>query len=207
MLARWSNKGMLPSYELLTLMQAHQITPDMLEIHCGKYIRLGKKGPVIPIDEYGQTTTPSNQSPNDTPKSLDADTIITKKKSATNQTAIALIHARGKRTSETNAISSDRLEQTLAMTHAFPVPGESTHNRRLPHWAELIILLNIAAITFWLKDASRFSQHLGFALTAILTFPLLHAFMDITQHWMAVSAPIATIITAWLIPYSNRKIT
>jgi hypothetical protein len=207
MLARWEHKGMVPSHELLTVMQAYNTTPEHVKVQCGKYIRVGKNGPVIPIDSYGQTNAPESADQNDIKTSLDADTIITQKKSTAPLPFIATIHAEGERTSTTNALSTERLETLFAMIHAYPVPIDGSTHKRLPLWAELIILLDTTFVVYWLSSTSRFYQHLGAALSAALIFPLLYALMDITQHWMVVSAPLATLLTGWLAFSYKRPIT
>ena len=53
LLARWDDRIVL-AMPLLAAMQAHGITPDDLEIQLGSHLRLGKKGPVVPIDRHGR---------------------------------------------------------------------------------------------------------------------------------------------------------
>lgn len=207
MLARWEDKGMIPSIELLMIMQAHNISPKELVIHCGKHIRLGKNGPVIPIDAYGQTPTPKLTQTIESPTPIHADTLITQKKSDSLQPTIALIHASGNAVNPTNTLQADRLPQTLSLTRTFAFPGNGVTYHQLPLWAKLVILLDAAAIVFWLKGTTRINQHLGFALAVTLTFPLLLALMSINQHWIALSAPLATFLIGWLIPHSNRRAT
>lgn len=205
MLARWGDAGMIPSYELLTIMQAHAIPPAQVRIHCGSHIRLGKTGPVIAIDAYGQASAKNPTSNNQMLTPLRADHIITREKSATTLPHIATVFADGKLVAPTNAIAAGRLDAAMAMAHAFPVPGDSVLYRRLPLWAEVIVLLDLCVVIFWLRGMTRGDQHLGFALAAAFVPVLLYALMGTTQHWMAVSAPFATVLTGWLFPSSGRR--
>ncbi len=207
MLARWDDKGMIPSLELLMIMQAHAVLPSQVTIHCGKYIRLGKNGPIIAIDSYGQTTTPGLTENNTPSPPLQADKLITQKKSKTALKPIAIIHAQGERTGPTNAFDANRLNQAIALTRAYPVPGDGSSHQRLPLWGKLVILFDVAVIVFLLRTMTRGNQHLGFALTAALTLPMLYAMMSLTQHWMAISAPLAALLIGWIIPFSNRRST
>ena len=202
LLAQWGDKGIIPSYELLTMMQAHHITPDQVVVQCGRFIRLGDTGPVIPIDAYGQTPSPTTSKNSSLPKQLHADTIITTEKTATSQPYIATIHADGKRTNSTNVIRPERIATTLTLMHAYPALKSSTSRKRLPLLAEILIVLDAAIIVFWLKTASRSDQHLGFALTTALILVTLYAIMAIINRWTLISAPMATLLIGWLIPMS-----
>ncbi|MDG0993442.1 MAG: hypothetical protein P8O22_01775 [Akkermansiaceae bacterium] len=204
MLARWNDKGIIPSYELLTIMQAHSVLPSQVTIHCGKNIRLGKNGPVIEIDRYGQTTT-TNPSKKSIPlPPLQADKVITQQKSSTTDDSIALIHAKGERTEPTNIINLERLNDTLSMTYAHPMLDEGITHQLLPRWAKLVILFDLAIIVYGLSSLSQRYRHLGFALTAAITLPLLYALMNLTQHWIALSSPLAMLLTGWLMTFTNN---
>ncbi|MFK7911625.1 MAG: hypothetical protein AB8F34_13640 [Akkermansiaceae bacterium] len=207
MIARWENRGMIPSYELLTIMQTHGIKPDQIVIHCGEHIRLGKNGPVIPIDSYGQTTRTAAIDLENRTTLTQADTIITRKKSEVTNPYIATIHATGKHTIPTNAIQRDELNMIIAMTNSYLIASQKIKLQRLPRWADFVILFDLTFIVFFLRGTSRSNQHLGFALTAVLFFPLLYSLISISDHWMVVSAPLAMVFTGWLVPFSSRRST
>lgn len=52
LLARWDDRVVL-AFPLLAAMQRLDVPVDQLEVRLGKYIRLGKEGPVLPIDARG----------------------------------------------------------------------------------------------------------------------------------------------------------
>ena len=138
---------------------------------------------------------------------LRAETLITQKTSTpvTGQDQVCLIHAVGKKTISTSLLSATRMNNLLTLAKASPVPGVAKVYRRLPRWAEIVIILDIALTACWFAGFTRWNRHYAFALTTAFLFPLLLAMMDITQHWFGLSAPLATLITAWLIPVSQRK--
>lgn len=221
LLAHWQHQGLIPSVDLLAIMSTHDISPAELMIQCGKHIRLGKDGPVIPIDDYGQSPIldPANPTPPTTapsPPPLDADQLITpgtpnsKKKISSPahnkpQSTIALIYAVGERSSATNTLSADRLQKLLALSASYPVPENLTRIPRLPLWASIIMIIDIALLSCWLGDLTRINRHLAYLLTAALLFPLLLTLLYFSQHWLGLSAPLATLITAWIIPVPKPK--
>ena len=207
LLAHWVGQGLIPSLELLSVMTAHDVSPSELFVHSGKYIRLGKNGPVIALDAYGQTPRPTSEAPLRRGEALRAETLITQKTltPVTGQDQVCLIHAVGKKTISTSLLSATRMNNLLTLAKASPVPGVAKVYRRLPRWAEIVIILDIALTACWFAGFTRWNRHYAFALTTAFLFPLLLAMMDITQHWFGLSAPLATLITAWLIPVSQRK--
>jgi hypothetical protein len=209
LLAQWEGQGLIPSLELLSVMMAHNVSPSDLIVHSGKYIRLGKNGPVLPLDAYGQTPRPSSEAPLITAAALRAETLITQKTATpvTDQDQVCLIHAVGEKTIPTSLLSATRMNDLLTLAKVSPVPGAAKAYRRLPRWAEIVILVDIALAACWFAGFTLWNRHFAFALTAAFLLPLLLSMMDITQHWFGLSAPIATLITAWLIPVNRRKHT
>jgi len=214
LLAHWENEGFIPSIELLAIMSAHDIEPEALIVHCGKHIRLGKDGPVIPLDLYGQTPMPTHLSSHDPAQpnlaeTLKADELITQKANhpATQRPEVCLIHATGEKTSSTNILSPTQLANLLTLAPSFLMPGKATHYLQVPHWAGIIILLVLGFIVSRLVSFTPWNRHLSFALCTALLFPLLIALIDVSQHWFGISSPLATLFTAWLFPIHQRKHT
>lgn len=213
LLCLWENKGLIPSVELLALMNAYDVTPAEIIVRCGKHIRLGPDGPVVPINSYGEILLPeSAASELERVPSTRAEDLITRPDNTRPTTAdpnIYLVHAVGEKTSATNTLSPRRLAAIVTWSKNLPAPepGQSIRYRRLPVWADIVILVDIALAACWFAGFSRGGRHLAFALTAALLFPLLLSLMDITQHWISVSAPLAAVLTAWLVPVKKRKQT
>ncbi len=208
MLAHWQGQGLIPSLELLAIMSAHDVAPADLIIHCGKHIRLGSQGPVIPIDAYGQTPSPKSAVPthNALPPII-AEQVIGQPTTppARQPEHIALIHATGTTTSATNTLSPTRLPILLTLTETLLIPEKTTHYHRPPRVAEIAVLLAITLAATWFAGFSPGNRYFALAITASLLFPLLLALMDITHHWFALSAPLAALISACLIPSQLRK--
>jgi hypothetical protein len=210
MLAHWQGQGLIPSIELLAIMSAHDVIPADLMIHCGKHIRLGKHGPIIPLDVYGQTRLPKSvtHTHNElTP--LIAEQVISQQTTApaTQPNQVALIHATGEKTSATNTLTPTRLSNLLTLSQTFLIPEKTTHHHRLPLWSEITLLLAITLAACWFKGFPPSNRHFALAITASLLFPLLLALMDITHHWFAISAPLAALISAALIPLPPQRHT
>lgn len=207
LLAHWENQGLIPSLELLTIMSAHGISPSDVSVQCGKFIRLGTTGPVIPIDEYGQTPPPSDNAnhPSRTPPTAQKAEDILTKKTPSSTAAIApptntlcIIHADGEKTNPTNLLTAQRLTQLKTLCETLPTPGEPTIYHKLPLIYELLILLALALITGRLATLTPYNRHLAFALTLPLIIITLLVLMDSTHQWFGLTAPIIAILTAWL---------
>lgn len=205
MLAHWQGQGLIPSIDLVTLMIAHRISPSDIRVSCGNHIRLGKNGPIIPIDQFGQTPLPDKPAKILTP--VPAEKLITpaNKNNGAPQLSqpspIAVIHASGEKTTATNTLSAERLSGLIALSHFYPVPDERTPYPRLPAWASVILLLDIAFLSLWFGALSRSKRQLAYILTVVLLVPLLFALLTallyFTNHWLSLSAPLTTLLTAW----------
>lgn len=57
LLARWEDRVVF-SFPLLTVLQRLDLPPEGMEIRLGEYLKLGPKGPIVPIDEYGRLAIP-----------------------------------------------------------------------------------------------------------------------------------------------------
>jgi hypothetical protein len=65
----------------------------------------------------------------------------------------------------------------------------------------MILLLDVALLSFWFGELTRSKRLLAYTLSAALLIPLLFvllaALLYLSQHWLSLSAPLATLITAW----------
>ena len=207
MLAHWEGQGLIPSIDLVTVMMAHRISPSDIRVDCGNHIRLGKNGPIIPIDPFGQTPIPDKPDQILTP--VPAEKLITpvdkddEASRLTQPSPIAVIHASGEKTTATNTLSADRLSGLISLSHSYPVPDERTPYPRLPAWASVILLLDIAFLSLWFGALTRSKRQLAYILTVVLLVPLLFgllaALLYFTNHWLSLSAPLATLLTAWIL--------
>jgi len=213
LLALWNHENevrLIPSIELLTIMSAHGISPAELDVECGKSIRLGKTGPLIPIDEFGQTPIPTTtdvSARRQTNPDIKAEQLLTRKnkpspnsKQATNSAnTLCFIHATGKKTTSTNLLNSEKLNHITTLSETLPTPGKATPYRRLPVGFTLLIILTLAIITSQFITLSPNHRHVAFTLTLPFIVILLLILMNWNQQWFGLTAPIITIISAWIL--------
>lgn len=209
LLAHWiSDKvsGFIPSLDLLTIMSAHEISPSEVTIIAGKRIRLGSTGPVIPIDEYGQTIRADTKSmqrslPIATP--IPAEQLIQESVAHidqnTEKNVICVIHASGETTDKTNLISSERLSDLMILSQTLPTPGDPIQYHRIPLGFELLIVVALAIITCHFVTLSNFNRHLAFAITPLTIIILLLVMIDRNHQWFGLTAPFLTILSGWII--------
>jgi len=218
LLALWGHENderMIPSIELLTIMSAHGISPAELDVECGKSIRLGKTGPLIPIDEFGQTPNPrpavaDTSSSRPTNPNIKAEQLLARNKkpsantkpapNATNSAnTLCLIHATGEKTTATNLLSAGKLTAIITLCETLPTPGDATPYRRLPVGFTLIIILALAIITSRFITLTPKHRHLAFSLTVPFIIILLLVLMKWDQQWFGLTAPVVTIFSAWIL--------
>ncbi|MBK1829844.1 hypothetical protein JIN77_03850 [Verrucomicrobiaceae bacterium R5-34] len=218
MICQWQDEGLIPSLELLALMSAHDVRPDEVLVHCGRHIRLGMEGLVIPIDSYGETALPvlsANEQQASTQPPLKAEELITRPKdnSAGSATAVEpdvfLFCATGEKTAATNLLSPERLAAVQHWsTNLLAIePGASIDYRRLPLWAQVVIIFDVAFAACWFSGFKRINRLLASLLTAALIYPLLLLIMDITEHWFNVSPLLTALIVGAIVPAARRKHT
>lgn len=57
LLARWEDR-VLFAFPLVVLMQRLDVKPDAVEVRPGRFLRLGRNGPLVPIDLHGRLDAP-----------------------------------------------------------------------------------------------------------------------------------------------------
>lgn len=202
LLAQWEGEGVIPSLELLTLISAHDITINDIIVHSGKSIQLGSDGLFIPIDEFGRTPLLLSKNTNRAPiETQDAEQLM---ESIENYdlkelSKTSIILATGEHVISTNSISPDRLNRLFETATTFQSPGKKFTLLKIPHWAEILIIIDLSIFIYIALSLSTGSRHFAFALLATGTFVSLMALIQILNHWMFISAPAAAILTAWIL--------
>ncbi len=213
MICIWQDEGIIPSIELLTLMTLYKVSPDEVSIHCGKHIRLGPDGPIIGIGKFGQIALPSDTANINSIPTTKAEDLITLAKPENKNTApdphIYMIHGIGEKTKTTNTLPPERLAAIIHWAKTLPVPKieKPTQHRRLPIYATILIILDIALLGWWFTRLSPSNRHLAFALATAATLPFLFFMMETIHYWFSISALLATIAAAWMTPVKRRKRT
>lgn len=211
MLARWQDHGLIPSIELLAIMAAHDVSSAELIVHCGRHIRLGVNGPVIPIDAFGQTPLPAEANAKKTTPAITAEQLVVPdQKSEVSQDAqalerIALIHATGRKTSATNTLPHNRLAMLPIMTRAYPLPANPRQIPRVPWWASVILIIDLALLSCWFGEFHRTKRHLAHLLSLGLLWAVMLGLVGLTNHWLGLSAPLATLVSSWVITARHNK--
>lgn len=208
MLALWKDEGVIPSFQLLSLMSAYSITPTDIIIHCGKHIRLGEKGAIIPIDEFGKTNTPINDSLLEL-TSTPAEQLMNQTQSKQHHPSkpIAIIQATGAVSQTVNSISTQQFSKLLKTSKDFLQPGQQFSFKKLPLWAEAAILGNLCLAIYIALCFSGLARQYCMLMISISIFVTLLAFMHTLQSWFTFSALVSTLLLSWLLSLFTKKAT
>ncbi len=204
LLAQWISKnhpeenGLIPSISLLTLMSAHGTDPSEIHVQCGEYIRLGKTGPIIPIDDYGQTPTPKTTDSTTTISKIPAEQLITNTQFKLDA-PLCLLHANGKTTTHTNLIGSEELSNIITLSKTLPTLGSPTILQKLSFGFEFLLILGISFVATIFITFKQKNRHFAFALTIPAIIILLLIMMTWKQQWFGITVPILTLISAWIL--------
>lgn len=57
LLARWEDRVVF-AFPLVVLMQRFEVLPDAVEVRLGQHLKLGRHGPLVPIDRHGRLDAP-----------------------------------------------------------------------------------------------------------------------------------------------------
>jgi hypothetical protein len=60
LLARWEDRVIF-SFPMMVVLQRLEIPVDKVEIRPGEHLKLGKNGPIVPIDRHGRMVTPAGK--------------------------------------------------------------------------------------------------------------------------------------------------
>ena len=207
MLAQWSDEGVIPSLELLILMSEHSIMPDDLIIQCGKSIRLGNDGPIIPLDEFGRASITSELETNDATsiKSIKAESLMESSAEQKTNTYTSIIQATGEKVLTSNSFSPERLSSLLAMSTYFPIPIDGIEFTRIPLWIEVALILDLCIFIYIGLCLRGITRQLVFISLAITVFTLLMAIMHTMNGWLHLSPLFTVILTVWLLSFLLRR--
>jgi len=205
LLAHWisdtspQDDGFIPSLALLTIMSAHGIAPSELQVQCGQHIRLGQTGPIIPIDEYGQTPRTESLSTTAALSSgIPADQLITSKSIQLNN-KLCLIRATGEKSSRTNLLKTEHLSQLVTLSQTLPTLGDPVIYQKLNFGFECLIILGITLIAAAIITLTPQHRNIAYALALLLLVIILLVLMTWKHQWVGLTAPTLTLISAWLI--------
>ena len=193
LIALWQGQAIVPSTELLVLMKQHEVPLKDLIILCGKEIRFGEKGPMISIDEFGRT--PIRNSLSEDTQSVDivrAQDLFDQEKPYQKMHDTVIIHTldshAGNHLVATNQKNSNQLS-------------------RLPAWAEIAILFDLALILFFIMNTRPHVKILGtWIIICLIVFSII-TFISLIQLWYALSAPLTIIAVNHLLSIGLKRRT
>ncbi|MGJ8696410.1 MAG: hypothetical protein ACSHYF_08825 [Verrucomicrobiaceae bacterium] len=169
LLARWGDK-ILPSIELSGAASLTGHSSADIAVVLGKHIRIGKNGPVIPIDATGRTTLPTAIPGETEPLS----TLIDPDKQASPQNVVI-----------TSPENSPHLRQLpTSLTHLTSrLPRDPTLFQRPPSWFEIPLLIFLALLLQARKPL------------ALLLAPLPPILASTSQLWLVLTPALALLLT------------
>ncbi len=203
LLARWDYRIVL-AFPLLAAMQQLELRPEDLTIHVGESIRLGKQGPVVPIDEFGRLDKTTNSNP----KLLEirAEALIDGQpdlfKNHTFSAPIICDH----RSINESAITS--FNRTLTSTIMSITSGQSSQIRNFPRLKPSQEIYMLLALTVLLALATplpfmpRLLLHIAVTCACLL---IQYTVLSYTHHWLPGIPGLAAIAAALVISSLPRK--
>ncbi len=189
LLLQWGD-SLVPSFSLLQLILLEDIALEEITIALGEFILLGDSGPILKLNEFGAYAGPKEILPAHalTPRSADYPWA----KEAQFKPIVSL-----SANSETTLSSIEN----LGAIHAAPRTDFLTTYYRLPRWAELIVLADIAILFAWFLEFRPLKRHVYFILTLVTLWPVLVTLSSFRNMWMPASAAFTTAIVGWLVSF------
>ncbi|MGJ8634684.1 MAG: hypothetical protein ACSHX7_12275 [Luteolibacter sp.] len=149
LLARWSGEDrVVLSFHLLSALNILNLPPEKIHIQLGEYIALSKKGPYIPIDEFGRLSFSISTVP--PASTLTAQSLIDAPESifSENPSPSAILRDDQSASDPATLAFSKPLTNTIA---ALVDPSHTTESRtftRLPTAIEISLLALLLCLTF-----------------------------------------------------------
>ena len=73
----------------------------------------------------------------------------------------------------------------------------------------MILLIDVALLSFWYGGLYRSIRKRAYIISALIIIPLLFALLAallyLTRHWLSLSAPLATLLTVWILHVTRIK--
>ncbi|GAA5495830.1 hypothetical protein Rhal01_02009 [Rubritalea halochordaticola] len=192
LVARWDDRIIFYA-PLLELLQHLGLTIDDLYIEAGQYIRLGNKGNIIPIDEFGHYKT--DYQTTEEPFTVTAAYSGEVSMIGITQTS-AILSADGEKSSVYSAISNPY--NIIAQIAHTPTVGEESTLTRFPLWLEILLVLNLAALGAWLFTYRSSRRHTVFTIALFTTGAIIFVLNRFTAYWSPSAPYFLTLISAWI---------
>ncbi len=210
LLARWNDHIILHQLILSTMALAEVDISD-LTIELGQFIKLGKDGPTIAIDNFGcATITLPEITP---PASISADSMFDDEVEAlangenpdSDKDANAHKHLSPHvliTSTDTDDISIQLVDQPYVKLHGlFQTPefNQAVTYFRLPRWLEACILVEFTLICASFYTLRGGNRHLAYSLLLVSLWPLSVLLLSSAGYWMPISPVLTIIIAGWAV--------
>lgn len=183
LLVAWG-EHIVPSFSLLQLAMVEGVSLQEITVILGHCIILGDSGPILPIDDMGTYTRTERSEP--------APTFSSDSPWLADSTFSSNIFLSG------SADDTLRDMQNLETLHAAPRSDFLTSYQRLPMWAEIIVIADIAILLAWFLGFRPLKRHICFLLVIVTFWPVLVILSSMRNMWTPASAVLATALTGWL---------
>ncbi len=178
MLARWGDRVVF-AFPFVAAMQHLSVSPQQVEVRLGEWVKLGPKGPTLPIDRFGRLTMPL---PTVKARStLLAEDLIDAQPGIIPEAEKTLVFLRDDHNAAdpaTRGFSQNLVSISTAITSDASL-GPEVVFRRMETRSEWVLLGLASLILAWLCGRSPFQQTVGYlALTGLC----------LTSQWVATGS-------------------
>lgn len=198
MLARWDDRVVF-AFPLVAAMQHLTVSPQQVEVRLGEWVKLGPKGPTLPIDRFGRLTMPlpevSARTTVPAEDLIDADPGIIPD---ADRSLVFLRDDHSAADSATRAFSRSLATISTAITSDAGLRQAAVF-RRAETRTELATLGGLTLIIAWLAGRTRFQQTVGFLSLAGLCLISQWLAAGFSQLWFPGIAAMGGVFTAALL--------
>lgn len=198
MLARWDDRVVF-AFPLVAAMRHLTVSPEQIEVRLGEWVKLGAKGPTLPIDRFGRLTMPLPRVSART--TLLAEDLIDAVPGIIPDAGKALVYLRDDHSAAdpvTRAFSRSLASITTAITSDAGLRPALVF-RRAETRTEGLALGVLTFILAWTAGRSRFQQTVGFLSLAGLCLICQWIAAGSAQMWLPGIAALGGIFTAALL--------
>lgn len=192
--ARWG-EDFLASWPLQVAMRAEGVGPEDLEIRSGIHLRIGKNGPVVPIDDFGRARVPPIAVGSEGLAFLSATTLfpLDEVELPKLQRKVILVDVRD---SKAEVKSLTMLQEARSLL-SLPRPGKAETFQRLSLGWEIVLYLEIVLVGIFALHLRPFSQLISLAVLCVGLF----AFAIGLLNWKGLWTPLLPLLTATLMAW------
>ncbi|MEM9081195.1 MAG: hypothetical protein AAGC74_10940 [Verrucomicrobiota bacterium] len=191
LVARWGER-LIPSWSLSLAMRLEGVEMSEVMVEPGRQIRLGKDGPVIPIDDFGRAILGGRRG--DLPETVSA-TALAPFNGKTPELGERVVLMDG--VYESSRRQGERmLGEAMALTQ-LPRPGKAELFERLPLRWELMLYLEVILIAIFALYVRPTSQVMAFGMVLLGLLGMLVGLVHLRTMWTPVLPILLSVVVAW----------